>query len=145
MRLTHYSNYALRTLQFAALSFPSRVSVGEIAKRHRISRHHLLKVVHQLGEAGMLDVIRGRAGGITLAQSADKIRVGDVIRITEAPLELAECFNSSTNTCVLIGVCSLSQSIKKALSAFLDVLDNVSIADIAKNGSVLRARLGLDT
>jgi len=69
---------------------------------------------------------------------------GEIVRLTEAPLELAECFNDDSNTCPLIGVCRLSRTWHKALDAFLDVLDGVTIADIAGNRGELTQRLALD-
>jgi Rrf2 family transcriptional regulator, nitric oxide-sensitive transcriptional repressor len=65
------------------------------------------------------------------------------LRVTEAPLDLAECFNADTNTCKLIGVCALSCLIRDALKGFLAILDNSTIADISRNKDALAGRLGL--
>lgn len=143
MRLTNYSNFALRTLQMAALRAPGLVRVDEVAQAHRISRAHVTKIVHELGQAGYLETVRGRGGGFRLGRPAGEIRVGEVVRLTEGPLELVECFNPTTNTCPLIGVCGLSAKIREATVAFLGVLDGVSIADIAANRGALLARLGM--
>jgi Rrf2 family nitric oxide-sensitive transcriptional repressor len=76
-----------------------------------------------------------------LARPADQITVGEVVRWTEAPLELVECFNPETNTCPLGGVCHLSRGIQRALRAFLSVLDDMTIADITVNRGILLDRL----
>lgn len=141
MHLTQYSNFALRTLQFVALRSPEVVTVDEIARAHRISRAHLVKVSHELGRRGYIETIRGRNGGMRLARPAQDISVGEVLRWTEAPLELAECFNSDTNSCPLIGVCHLSRGLQRALRAFFVVLDDLTIADITANRGVLLDRL----
>lgn len=141
MRLTQYSNFALRTLQLLALRAPAIVSVDEVARAHRISRSHLVKVAHELGRRGYVETIRGRNGGMRLAREPDDITVGEIIRWTEAPLELVECFNPDTNTCPLLGACHLSRGIQRALRAFLSVLDDMTIADIAINRSALLERL----
>jgi Rrf2 family nitric oxide-sensitive transcriptional repressor len=65
------------------------------------------------------------------------------VRWTEAPLELVECFNPETNTCRLAGACHLSRGLQRALRAFLSVLDDLTIADIAFNRDMLLERLGL--
>jgi Rrf2 family transcriptional regulator, nitric oxide-sensitive transcriptional repressor len=141
MHLTQYSNFALRTLQFVALRSPEVVTVDEVARAHRISRAHLVKVSHELGRRGYIETIRGRNGGMRLARPAQDISVGEVLRWTEAPLELAECFNSDTNSCPLIGVCHLSRGLQRALRAFFVVLDDLTIADITANRGVLLDRL----
>jgi Rrf2 family transcriptional regulator, nitric oxide-sensitive transcriptional repressor len=141
MHLTQYSNFALRTLQFVALRAPEVVTVDDVARAHRISRAHLVKVSHELGRRGYIETIRGRNGGMRLARPAQDISVGEVLRWTEAPLELAECFNSDTNSCPLIGVCHLSRGLQRALRAFFVVLDDLTIADITANRGVLLDRL----
>jgi Rrf2 family nitric oxide-sensitive transcriptional repressor len=125
MRLTQYSNFALRTLQYVALHDPALVTVDDVARAHRISKAHLVKVAHELGQRGYVQTIRGRNGGMRLARPAEQITVGEIVRWTEAPLELVECFNPETNTCPLEGVCHLSRGIQRALRAFLSVLDDL--------------------
>ena len=52
-------------------------------------------------------LLAGFAGGLTLARDASAIRLGDVVRDAEPNLHLVECFDRSTNTCPIIGVCDL--------------------------------------
>lgn len=141
MKLTHYSNYALRSLQFAALRSPALCRVDEVAAAHGISRAHIVKVVHEMGQAGFLETVRGRGGGFRLARRPEEITVGEVLRVTEGNFELVECFNPATNTCPLIGICRLSRAIGEAMAAFIAVLDRVTIADIAANKKGLLTRL----
>lgn len=143
MRLTNFTNYALRMLQYAAIRGDKISRVPDIAAIHRASVHHMIKVASLLGREGYLETIRGRSGGVRLAKPPEAITVGEIVRITEAPLELAECFNPETNTCPLIGACNLSRTWHRALEAFLEVLDNVTIADIASNRGELLGRLNL--
>lgn len=144
MRLTQYSNFTLRTLQLVALRAPGIVTVDDVARAHRISKAHLVKVAAELSRRGYIEAIRGRRGGMRLARPADSITVGEIVRWTEAPLELVECFNPDTNTCPLLGACHLSRGLQRALRAFLSVLDDLTIADIAYNKDALLARLGGD-
>ena len=141
MRLTQYSNFALRTLQLVALRAPAIVTVDDVARAHRISKAHLVKVAAELSRRGYIDATRGRRGGMRLARPAEQITVGEIIRWTEAPLDLVECFNAETNTCPLLGICHLSRGLQRALRAFLAVLDDLTIADIAFNRAALLDRL----
>ena len=149
MKLTSYTNYALRSLQLAALKAPELTRIDDVVRAHGLARPHIVKIVHELGRAGLLETQRGRGGGFRLAQPAGDIRVGDVVRLTEGPLSVVECFNPDKNTCPLIGVCKLSRAIQTATAAFMAVLDGLTIADIASNRTELLDRLapvsGADT
>lgn len=141
MKLTSYSNYAMRCLQLAALKAPGLVRIEDVARIHNLSRPHIMKIVHELGKAGYLETVRGRGGGFRLAREPAQIVVGEVIRITEGPLDVVECFNPEKNTCLLIGVCILSRKMQEATAAFMAVLDDLTIADIAANKGQLMDRI----
>ncbi len=141
MKLTAYSNYALRSLQLAALKAPDRIKVDDVVQVHGLARPHIVKIVHELGRAGYLETVRGRGGGFRLARPAGDIVVGDVVRLTEGPMEIVECFNPERNTCPLIGICKLSRALQTATKAFMAVLDDLTLADIASNKGELLARI----
>ena len=141
MRLTAYTNYALRTLQLAALKEPDLVRIEEVVKIHGLKKPNIVKAVHELGREGYLVTKRGRGGGFQLARPATEIRVGDVVRLTEGDLDIVECFNPDTNICPLIGVCRLSRAFQEATRAFMAVLDDLTIADIAANKGALMGRI----
>ncbi|MCA0908646.1 Rrf2 family transcriptional regulator [Ruegeria marisrubri] len=141
MKLTSYSNFALRSLQLAALKAPNRIRVDDVVRVHGLARPHIVKIVHELGRAGYLETTRGRGGGFRLAKPAEDIVIGDVIRLTEGPLDVVECFNPEKNTCPLIGICKLSEAIQKATRAFMAVLDDLTLADIAANRGELLNRI----
>ena len=141
MKLTAYSNYALRSLQLAALRSPELVRVDDVVRVHGLARPHIVKIVHELGQAGLVKTRRGRGGGFRLARPAEEIVVGNVIRLTEGPLDIVECFNAEKNTCPLIGICKLSRALSEATKAFMAVLDDLTLADIASNRSELLSRI----
>lgn len=141
MKLTTYTNYALRSLQLAALKAPNRIKVDDVVRVHGLARPHIVKIVHELGRAGYLETIRGRGGGFLLARPPEEIVIGEVVRLTEGPLDVVECFNPEKNTCPLIGICRLSKAMQKATKAFMDVLDDLTLADIASNKAELLARI----
>ena len=127
MRLTLYSDYSIRVLIYLA-AHPTRfVSTEEISAAYGISNNHLVKVVNNLGREGFLHVKRGRKGGIALGKPASEIRVGEVIRKTEPDFHLAECLNSTSNTCPITAACHLKTHLSAASEAFLAVLDGVTL------------------
>ena len=55
MKLTSYTNYALRSLQLAALKSPDLVRVDDVARIHNLSRPHIMKIVHELESLGLVE------------------------------------------------------------------------------------------
>lgn len=134
MKLTSYSNYTLRVLMVAAARFPGLTTIGEVADGFGISKTHLVKCVHQLGAWGYLETVRGNKGGFRLARAAESIALGEIIRRTEDGFALVECFDPASNACPLVARCRLRPALLRATDAFLDTLDEFTLADISDNG-----------
>jgi Rrf2 family nitric oxide-sensitive transcriptional repressor len=129
MQLTRYTDYSLRVLIYLAVRQEELATIEGIAKAYGISKAHLMKIVHQLGLAGYVETVRGRGGGLRLAQPPEKIRIGEVVRHTEA-MPLVECFDPKTSHCRIEPVCDLRAALKHALEAFLRTLDGYTLADL---------------
>lgn len=134
MRLTLFTDYALRVLMHLAADPDRQSSVGEIARDFAISRNHLTKVVNGLARAGYVASARGRGGGIRLARPAEQVVVGEVIRLTEDGFELFDC-----GACVIAPACGLTPVVNEALAAFLAVLDRYTLADLIARKEAMRA------
>lgn len=131
MQLTRFSDYTLRVLIAVGLSDEQGTTIGEIADQYRISRNHLMKVVHHLSHAGYLQTTRGKGGGLRLAKPADEIRLGDVLRYTEGVFALVPCFDAAVEPrCAIEPACVLKRVLGAGLAAFLDVLDRHTVADL---------------
>ena len=133
MRLTHFSDYALRLMMYAAVRQEQRkdqlVTIEETAALYGLSRAHLMKVANQLTRAGFLKATRGRNGGLSLAKKPEKIRLGDVVRATEPDFALVECFEGG-NQCLITSRCRLRGILHEAMGAFMGVLDGRTLADL---------------
>jgi len=129
MRLTNFSDYALRVLLYAAARRDELITIEETAKVYGISKAHLMKVANQLTRAGYLKAVRGRSGGLSLAMRPNKIRLGDVVRATEPDFALVECFGAD-NQCRITPRCRLRGVLKEALGAFISTLDRYTLADL---------------
>lgn len=128
MRLTRFTDYGLRTLIYLALS-PGRLEqISEIAKAYHVSENHMTKVVHRLGKAELIETIRGRHGGIRLTLPPAQILIGEVVRLLEADLAVAECLGGGK--CTISGVCQLTSILDEGLEAMLSTLDRYTLADI---------------
>ncbi|MEZ5784001.1 MAG: Rrf2 family transcriptional regulator [Rhizobiaceae bacterium] len=129
MRLTNFSDHALRMLMYAASTGNRLITIEEAARTFNVSKTHLNKVANTLTRAGYLKAVRGRSGGLALGQPAEAIRIGDVLRLTEPDFALVECF-ATGNQCVITRSCKLSQLLSVAVAAFQATLDRHTLADI---------------
>ena len=131
MRLTLHTDYALRMLMLLALEPEGLHTIASVAQRYRISRNHLMKVAQTLIQAGFVESVRGRHGGLKLGMDPAAIRIGAVVRATEDGFAVVECFDRRRNTCVVTPACGLKKPLDEAVQAFLEVLDRSTLADVA--------------
>jgi Rrf2 family nitric oxide-sensitive transcriptional repressor len=114
-----------------------------------------MKVVQKLTKSGFLTAIRGRSGGVVLGCAADRIRLGDVLRVMEEDFNIVECFaalvpdaasaaDKTQGACVITAPCKLKHILHAALQAFLDVMDSYTLADLNVRNENLLAALQLD-
>jgi len=140
MRLTTFTDFGLRALMRLAGEPNRSFSTGEIAAEFGISRHHLIKVVSDLAQAGLVTTQRGGGGGLRLARSAQAINLGEVVRALEARHALVECFREDGGNCVLMPRCRLKGKLASAREAFLRELERTTLADCAYPGPSKRQR-----
>ncbi len=143
MHITRYTDYALRVLIYLGINEDRTCTILEISERYKISKNHLMKIVHQLGQEGFIETVRGRGGGMRLGRAPEDMTVGEVVRVTEEDFNIVECFDPARNQCQITSACVLSSALGRALNAFLGVLDGVTIADIIKPEKELAMLLGL--
>jgi Rrf2 family nitric oxide-sensitive transcriptional repressor len=125
MRLTRYTDYAMRVLLYLAARPDRLCSISEIAGAYGISQNHLMKVVSDLVGAGYLDSVRGRSGGVRLARPPSEINIGAVVRHTEDGFDLVDC-----GSCVIAPACGLTGALAQALTAFMKVLDGYTLESL---------------
>ena len=130
MRLTSFSDYALRMLMYTASAGGRLITIEEAARTFHVSKTHLNKVANTLTRRGYLKAVRGRSGGLILGRQPEMIRIGDVVRLTEPDFALVECF-ATGNQCVLTGSCKLSGMFGEAIASFQSILDRYTLADVA--------------
>lgn len=128
MQLTLQTDYAIRILLYAQQHNERLVTITEISDFYQISRHHVAKVVAGLTQRGYLQGVRGKGGGLKLAQSPEEINIGVLVQAFE-PLEIVECFGIN-NRCVIAPQCRLKKALYEAKKAFLDVLHNYTLDNI---------------
>jgi Rrf2 family protein len=72
---------------FAVLELTARegqqLSVADIGQKYGVSSHHLAKVMHVMGRAGLVRSVRGAGGGYQFAGNARRTTLLDVVQLFE--------------------------------------------------------------
>ncbi|MGE0613970.1 MAG: Rrf2 family transcriptional regulator [Hyphomicrobiales bacterium] len=143
MRLTRFSDYSLRVLIHVGTRGDRLSTIDEIAGSFGISRNHVMKVVQRLSSLGYLETLRGKGGGMRLACDPARIGIGRLIRQTEEDMNLVECFQGG-GACAIEPVCALKLALSRALTEFLKVLDEYTLADLIRPRKRLAELLQLE-
>lgn len=128
MRLSKQTTNAVKVLVHLARHADTTVSVAELAKACGMTEPVTFKLVPLLVREGFARTDRGRSGGVTLKRPADTISLGEVVRALEkGPLEASRS--------KALEAPDLSSIVDDAFDGFLELLDQHSVADLAKKQS----------
>ncbi|MCC6291548.1 MAG: Rrf2 family transcriptional regulator [Bryobacterales bacterium] len=145
MRLTAYTDYSLRVLIYLGLRGGRLATIRELSETYGVSANHLMKIIHNLGKLGYIETVRGRGGGMRLAGGPEQINLGQVVRQMEPDFAITECFDPDRRgDCVITPACRLQEVLEKAVAAFLNVLDNHTLADLLQNRTRLQSLLNIE-
>lgn len=141
--LTSKAKYALRAmvdLARAAKSAPGKPSmIGDIAERQDIPRRFLEAILLELRGHGLVESVRGKAGGYLLALPADEISFADVIRAIDGPLALSPCTSKTAYQrcadCTEEAACALRKTLRKVRDASAEVLEQATLASALRGAS----------
>ncbi len=141
MRLTTFSDYTLRVLMYLALNREQLSTIPTIAAAYGISENHLMKVVYQLAQAGVIVSTRGKGGGIRLARPPEEIHLGAIVRASEGGAPIVECLSGTDNQCRITRNCRLTGILVEAFAALYAVLDGYTLADLIGNSQPELSRI----
>jgi Rrf2 family transcriptional regulator, nitric oxide-sensitive transcriptional repressor len=145
MRLTDYTDYSLRVLLYLSVRPAGLSTIQEISEAYGISKNHLMKIVQQLGELGWVETVRGRNGGLRLAERSRTLTIGDIVRKTESDFAIVGCFaaDQAQRGCVIEPACRLKSVFAAARDAFLAELDKHTVGELARPANELARLLGI--
>jgi Rrf2 family protein len=153
MKITSQEEYGLRCLLRLAHAADGRsLTIPEVATAEGLSVPYAAKLLAVLRQAGLIESVRGRAGGYRLASLPAEIRLGSVMTALGEPLFDEPTFCSKhpgTETtdglCVHIGGCTLRALWHTLEDWMRKALDRISLADLLQSEDrlidLLRARL----
>ena len=131
MRISRSTGYGLVAAGYIAQHCKDApVLAQRVSKEYNIPLEYLLKILQQLVRADVLRSKRGPRGGFTLARTADKISMLQIVEAVEGPLltrmHLAEQTKNAPFSLRMERVCDNAAKQGKA------VFDNASLAKMLK-------------
>jgi len=134
LRLTKKADYGLMALKYLAeqaVLTGDAQSAKDIAEAYHIPHQLLAKILQTLVKAGLLVSHPGTNGGYLLARDAGKIKVFEVVRAIDGPLFITSCITVH-GACDLTDCCTIKEPLSKVNDSIRDVLNGLSIADMAE-------------
>lgn len=144
MRLSTKTRYGVRAI--FDIAYHNRSQPGDaaqakdIARRGDIPLRYLEQIFQDLKRAGLVESKRGPRGGYYLKRTPAEIKLGDVVRALQGPIEEMFLVEEGSTSSPTITVCTVTASLWRELADHVtDWFDSVSIADLVDRGE----RLGL--
>ncbi len=142
MQLTQFTDYSLRALIYIAIK-QNTCTINDIASAYAISHNHLIKIIHKLSKLGIVKTIRGKNGGIIMAENPAEINLKTLVLQLEPHFDLVPCFNKDKANCCIAATCKLRKILLDAQNAFFAFLEQFTLADIIQNKVELYPLLNL--
>lgn len=134
MRITYRGDYALKTILELALHYglDSAPTIHEISECMDIPAKFLEQILLDLKRGGFAESRRGKTGGYFLAKSPDKIRLGEVVRFIDGPIEPVACVNPRYKGCNDIKSCIFRNIWEEVTASTSKIIDNITFEDLVK-------------
>ena len=150
LKLTKKADYGLISLRHLA-EFRGGASAKDIAENYGIPLPLLSKILQKLAREGLLVSEQGTRGGYRLVRDPNEISALEVIRTIDGPIILTHCFTEHTE-CDQSNRCPVRQPLRKVHEGILQLLENISIADLCRDDmtvpvipALTNIRVGLKT
>ena len=144
--LSRKADYALLILSYLHAK-PG--TARAIAEQFGISKPFVANILKELGHRGFVTSNRGVKGGYTLARAADTITLAELLESLEEGFRLTMCNGSSTGPehdhecCTLTATCTLKGQIAVVHQRLLEVLRDVTLAELFDPDGTLNHPSGL--
>jgi Rrf2 family protein len=132
MRVSAKGQYACIAMVELAGHFgdPQPVHIKTIAEVHGISPRFLVQILLQLKVHGLVESIRGAAGGYQLARPPESIRLADVINAIDQPPPAAPAALSALRPSLAVhAVTSILQEVQAREQ---EMLEETTLADLVQ-------------
>lgn len=142
MRLSTKTRYGVRAI--FDIAYHNREQSGrasqakDIAHRAEIPLRYLEQIFQDLRRSGLVDSKRGPRGGYFLKQPASEIKLGDVVRALQGPIEHMFVIDEDDPPSTSTSVCTVTSAVWRELSDHVATwFDSISIGDLVERGETL--------
>ena len=115
---------------------PEPVRIRHIAERHGVPSRFLVQILLQLKGAGLVDSVRGAAGGYRLVRPPDEVSLGQVMEAVDAGSGVEEVQTAAKSDSPMVGV--LLDAWSSVAKAQRDMLESVKLSDLVERGRGLQ-------
>ena len=135
MKLSTKGKYGVRAVFEIAKHYgKGPITIKEISERQGISFSYLEQILHKLGKAGVIESVRGPAGGYLLGRKPQELTIGDIIRTLEGPIALSHCLEpGESGDCNQTEDCVARMVWVKVGAKIEEALDSISFQDLLQN------------
>jgi len=135
MKLSTKGKYGVRAVFEIARHFgKGPITIKEISERQGISFSYLEQILHKLGKAGLIESVRGPAGGYLLGRKPQELTIGDIVRVLEGPIALSHCLEpGESGDCYQTDDCVARMVWAKVGEKIEEALDSISFQDLLQN------------
>lgn len=131
--LTTTSKYALRALvALVDTDGGDYLSGGHLSETTGVPSNYLSKVLLSLGNAGLVEAVRGRGGGYRLARPAGDIALMEAVELFEGVRTHRSCILGIHPVCSDEEACSAHAAFKGVRRRWIEFLEDTSIEDAAR-------------
>lgn len=96
-----------------------------------IAEPTVAKVLKTLGQAGVVESLRGARGGYRLARPLSAIPLSEVIVAVDGPIALTACVDGGFGVCEAEGICAVRGRWDPVNEAIRRALSDITLADLA--------------
>ncbi|MDD5633774.1 MAG: Rrf2 family transcriptional regulator [Candidatus Omnitrophica bacterium] len=129
--LTRYADYGTRALVCISSAPRRTATVQDLSLRLGIPRPILRRIMQTLSKKHLLRSRRGQLGGFSLARSADKINILDVINAFQGDFCLSEHVFKGKR-CPLMDTCKLKKTLDVIEGDVVKQLKSITIESLIK-------------
>ncbi|MDR1901026.1 MAG: Rrf2 family transcriptional regulator [Treponema sp.] len=131
MKISTKGRYSLEALLYMALLPKGEYcSTRAIAEATGISDGYLEQLFIPLRKAGIVQGIRGPSGGYIPGRETSEIRVGDILRTVEGPMEPVACVHSEV--CPKEADCISKHTWSELYAEIIGCVDSITLEDLVE-------------
>jgi len=142
MKLSTKGKYGVRAVyEIARNEGQGPISIKEISERQGISFSYLEQILHKLGKSGLIESVRGPAGGYLLARKPAELTIGDIVRTLEGPIALTHCLEpGEEGDCYQAEDCVARMVWTRVGAKIEEALDSISFQDLLQQAQTAKPK-----